>query len=416
VRLRDISYEERALQATLQADKNVQMPPGWSQTITTALTSCAPTSAALPTVPSLRHCRPSCRRSTSRHATVLRPYVQSEVSDGRWTIVPGVRIDRFAIKVLSQDGYYPTVSATPGSSLSGSATSPKLGVLWRANPTWAVFANAAGGFRAPEGQQVNSTLEVSTARLLPNPDLKPEESRNFELGLRGQVGGLSMDMAVFESRYEQLIVEKKNLGTADGGTATTSNPTLFQTVNIERATITGFEFKGQMAWGAALGGQWSSAFSYGQIRGTDDTTGLKLNYIDPAEAHLDCATQLVTGTTGRRVLARRQRGLGLGQPQCGQPTQRGHAVHRPDCHHAGSQWPVAHSQAPAPQPGGNQPEQPEVLELVRCARPAHGTRCGRRLHPAGAALQGLAGGRLLGHVSAPDAEATLSMQTDNGGP
>jgi len=288
VRLRDISYEERALQATLQADKNVQMPPGWAQTLTygidlvrTDISSFADGSDP-PPLPAFvpKKYFPDTRDS----AQAL--YVQSEVSDGRWTFVPGVRFDRFSIKVLSQDGYYPTVSATPGTSLSGSATSPKLGVLWRANPTWAVFANAASGFRAPEGQQINSTLEVSTAKLLPNPDLKPEESRNLELGLRGQLGGLSLDMAVFESRYEQLIVEKKNLGTANGGTATTSNPTLFQTVNIERATISGFEFKGQMTWGAAFGGQWSSPFSYGQLRGTDDTTGLKLNYIDPATAHL----------------------------------------------------------------------------------------------------------------------------------
>ena len=93
-------------------------------------------------------------------------------------------------------------------------------------------------------------------------------------------------MAAFQSRYKQLIVEKKNLGTANGGTATTTNPTLFQTVNIERATVSGFELKGQVAWGAVLGGQWSSPFSYGRTRGIDDTTGLKLNHIDPAATHM----------------------------------------------------------------------------------------------------------------------------------
>lgn len=288
VRLRDISYDERALQATLQADKSLKLSEQWSQTLTygvdvvrTDISSFADGSdpAPLPAFVPKKYF-PDTRDS----AQAL--YVQSEITDGRWSFTPGVRFDRFSLKVLSQDGYYPTVSATPGTSLSGSATSPKLGVLWRANATWALFANAASGFRAPEGQQINSALEVSTARLLPNPDLKPEESRNFELGVRTRLGGLSLDLAAFQSRYEQLIVEKKNLGTVNGGTATTSNPTLFQTVNIERATISGFELKGQMAWGTALGGQWSSPFSYGRTRGTDDTTGLKLNHIDPATLHL----------------------------------------------------------------------------------------------------------------------------------
>jgi hemoglobin/transferrin/lactoferrin receptor protein len=288
VRLRDTRYDERALQATLQADKTLQMSAQWSQTITygidvnrTDISSFADgfDPAPLPSYTPKRYF-PDTRDGAEAF------YIQGEVSDGRWSITPGVRLDRFSLKVLSQDGYYPTVSATPGKSLSGRAASPKLGVLWRASPAWSVYGNAASGFRAPEGQQINSALEVSTARLLPNPDLKPEASRNLEIGLRTRLGGLSLDLAAFQSRYSQLIVEKKNLGTANGGTATTSNPTLFQTVNIERATISGFEIRGQMAWGAAAGGQWSSPFSYGQARGTDGSTGLKLNHLDPAKLNL----------------------------------------------------------------------------------------------------------------------------------
>ncbi len=326
VRLRDVSYDERAWQATLQADKNLQMSARWSQTLTygidlvrTDISSFADgfDPAPLPAFVPKKYF-PDTRDS----AQAL--YVQSEVSDGRWSFTPGVRFDRFSVKVLSQDGYHPTVSATPGSSLSGSAISPKLGVLWRASPAWAVYANAASGFRAPEGQQINSALEVSTARLLPNPDLKPEESRNFELGLRTRLGDLSLDLAAFQSRYQQLIVEKKNLGTANGGTATTSNPTLFQTVNIERATISGFELKGQMAWGAAVGGQWSSPFSYCRTRGTDDTTGLKLNHIDPATVHL--GLRYATGTWHAQLDLFRQsakRASDLGSVSVGNPPNVG---------------------------------------------------------------------------------------------
>jgi hemoglobin/transferrin/lactoferrin receptor protein len=55
-------------------------------------------------------------------------------------------------------------------------------------------------------------------------------------------------------------------------------------VNIDSATIRGFELKGNMIWGQVLGGQLSTPFSYGQTRGSNDSTGLPLNYIDPAKS------------------------------------------------------------------------------------------------------------------------------------
>jgi hemoglobin/transferrin/lactoferrin receptor protein len=203
--------------------------------------------------------------------------------NGDWSLTPGVRFDQFSLDVLSQAGYFPGIAKAPGKSMSGSAVSPKMGVLYRATPQWSLYSNYASGFRAPEGQQVNSALEVSTAKLLPNPDLKPEESRNIELGFRTRLDSFSLDMAVFSGKYTHLIVEKKDLGTINGMAASLSNPTLFQTVNIDSATIRGFELKGNMVWGQVLGGQLSTPFSYGQTRGSNDTTNLPLNYIDPAK-------------------------------------------------------------------------------------------------------------------------------------
>jgi hemoglobin/transferrin/lactoferrin receptor protein len=176
-------------------------------------------------------------------------------------------MDWFSLAVLSQDGYYPSPSTIPGTSLSGSAFSPKLGVMYRATPQWSVYGNYASGFRAPEAQQVNNVFEGFNAKLLPNPNLKPEKSQNVEIGLRTRLDQLSLDVAAFTGRYTNLIQEKKDLGTANGLVASPANPTLFQTVNIDKATISGFEIKGNMAWGRFAGGMLSSPFSYGQTRG-----------------------------------------------------------------------------------------------------------------------------------------------------
>lgn len=284
-RVRQTSYQERTWQATVQADKTTHLSKQWAQKLTygvdyasTDIASVANGSDPAPlAVFAARNYFPDTRD------TAAAIYVQSELIHERWSVTPGVRLDQFALDVTRQAGYYPGLSATPGKSLSGTAVSPKLGVLYRATPQWSVYGNYASGFRAPEGQQVNSTLEASTAKLLPNPDLKPEESQNVEIGARARLDRLTLDIAAFSGRYTNLIQEKKDLGTVNGLAATVANPTLFQTVNIDKAAIHGFEVRGNWAWGTLAHGRLSSPFSYGVTRGTNTTTGLPLSYIEPAK-------------------------------------------------------------------------------------------------------------------------------------
>jgi hemoglobin/transferrin/lactoferrin receptor protein len=40
---------------------------------------------------------------------------------------------------------------------------------------------------------------------VPNPNLKPEKSRNVEFGVRGRLDQLSFDTAVFYGRFKDLI-------------------------------------------------------------------------------------------------------------------------------------------------------------------------------------------------------------------
>jgi hemoglobin/transferrin/lactoferrin receptor protein len=283
VRMRDTSYSERSWQAGLQAYKLDQLNPTWSHRTTYGFDHASIDVSSLadgrdPTPPGPyvpKHYFPDTRDSSDAL------FVQSELTDDTWSITLGVRLDHYALDVRSQAGYYPTASATPGKSLSGSAVSPRLGVMLQATPEWSLWGNYASGFRAPEAQQVNNVFEGFNARLLPNPNLEPEKSRNFELGARLRGQRHLLDLALFTSRYSNLIVEKKNLGTVLPGPPSATNPTLFQTVNVGRASISGFEVKGMVDWGRAAGGEFSMPFAYGRVRGTDETTGLPLNAVDP---------------------------------------------------------------------------------------------------------------------------------------
>lgn len=288
LRWRDTVYQERTVQLGLQADKALAMAGGWEQTLRYGLEwvrtdSQSLTQGADPApLPAFgdRKYFPDTRDSSQAL------YLQSEWRKGDWRWVPGLRVDHFALDVLNTQGYYPGLASQPPTALSGSAVSPKLGVVWQGGPKWSLYGSLSKGFRAPQGSQVNSALEVSTAKLLPNPDLKPETSRSLELGARLREGRLQLDAVVFLSRYDQLIVDKKDLGTANGQPASATNPTLFQTVNIDRATLRGVELQGQWALGTLGGGQLSLPFAWGMTRGFNDLTAQPLNSVDPVQWRL----------------------------------------------------------------------------------------------------------------------------------
>lgn len=282
VRRRDTRYSERTWQLGVQAGKTTPVSSDWTQRLTygvdyvsSDVTSWfggydpAPLTAYVPK-----------RYFPDTRDTSVGVYAQSELASERWRVTPGVRFESFALDVISQTGYAPPASA-PGISLSGTHTSPKLGALYRVDSQWSVFGNYATGFKAPNAWQLNGYFDPQpgiNARLLPNPNLKPETSQHYELGLRTSSARLATEFAVFTGNYNQLIVDKKLLS----GSGTAPDPYVYQTVNIDNAIIWGFEFRGRMDWGRVGPGRVTTPFALAHARGQDTGTGRPLNSIDPA--------------------------------------------------------------------------------------------------------------------------------------
>ena len=280
-RERDVRYTERGWQASVQATQTTDLGQGWGRTLTygadtqrTTLTNLYGGINPLPpeVFPLKRF--PDTRESNSAL------YAQAEWLSPTWSVVPGLRFDHFSLDVLTQDGFSPPAKR-PGRSMSSSAVSPKLGVLYRAAADLSLFGQVAGGFRAPNANQVNGYFENMAEHvvIVPNPELEPEKSRTLELGVRGRWAPLTLDAAVFTGRYSNLIVDN----VLQSGTGTSADPKLFQTVNSERARIQGFEVKGRYQLGEVGGGRLSLPFSYGQARGTNTATGKPLNSIEPSK-------------------------------------------------------------------------------------------------------------------------------------
>ena len=284
LRVRDIDYWDRGWQLGLQADK-VLRHGDWTHRLVYGVDYTRSRIRNLwdgldpnppETFPLKRF--PDTRETTSAL------YLQDETVIGDWSFTPGLRFDHFSIDVTSQDGYHPP-AAQPGQSVSGSAVSPKFGVLWRATPEWSVFGQYATGFRAPEAGHLNGYLEVDrvNAIVLSNPDLKPEKSRGIEVGVRGRMERLSLDASVFASNYSNLISELEAVNVyMSGGMLHTE----FQTINKARARISGFEIKGEYDWGRVGEGRLRTPFSYGRTRGVDRDTRKPINSVHPAQLTL----------------------------------------------------------------------------------------------------------------------------------
>lgn len=280
-RFRDTTYNDSTWQASVQARKTTDQGNGWVRSLIYGLDHQRADLRNLYT--GINALPPEVfplKRFPDTRASGTAVYAQAEWVSERLSVVPGLRWDQFEVDVQSQDGFYPPAKL-PARSLSGSAASPKLGMLYRASADWSMFGQYAGGFRAPTANQVNGYYEnaAEAVVIVPNPDLKPEKSRSLEFGVRGRLDTLSLDAAIFSSHFDNLIVEN----TFISGLGTTASPKRFQTTNTDKARIHGFELKGYQQWGMAGGGKVGTPFTLGWAKGKNSQTGAPLNSIEPTK-------------------------------------------------------------------------------------------------------------------------------------
>lgn len=235
----------------------------------------------------------------------LGAYVQDELSlaGGRVKLVPGLRYDRYTLDPNKHDSIYLSGNAgiAAPASLDDSTVSPRLGVVVQGTEWLTAFGQYARGFRAPAFSEVNNgfTNFASGYTTLPNPDLKPETSNNLEVGLRGNWRRGNVSLSAFRNRYADFI-DTVVAGFSPQGLLE------FQPQNVNQATISGFELRGE----ARLTDSWAVRASAARIRGTNDTADQPLNSIAPASAVLGLRYARPAGRWGGELVANFVEGKG----------------------------------------------------------------------------------------------------------
>jgi len=115
---------------------------------------------------------------------------------------------RFDHIKLSYDDYLP---AAPASSLSKSFNvgSWRGGLNYDFGDSVSLYSNISTGFRAPTINQLFAGTISLTGNVAANPNLKPEQAYNYEIGLRGRLdiaGGLEWDISAFQIDRNDFIL------------------------------------------------------------------------------------------------------------------------------------------------------------------------------------------------------------------
>lgn len=223
-------------------------------------------------------------------------FAQDEIrfGDGRWSVIPALRIDYYDLSPKPDSLYREDNPDTPVVGLDDTSISPKLGVTRRIGESSSAYFQYSNGFRAPPPEDVNIGLDLPllNIRAIPNPDLKPEQSNGYEIGLRYEGGALRLAASAYYTDYDDFIESKVNLG-ADPDTRVI----IFQSQNIARARIYGTEVSASASggeWAEALGG-WTARLSAAWSKGEDLERDQPVNSVDPGSALLSIAYQAGSG-------------------------------------------------------------------------------------------------------------------------
>ena len=176
-------------------------------------------------------------RKSSPDTTVKKSaiYVQDEIFMDKLKLVASLRYDHYDLDAENDTYYDFHDNVQTPIDLNSSSLNPKLGALYPVNNNVSVYGQYAKGFKAPAWSELNSSHANTTYYLLPNPDLKPETSDSYEIGIRGDYSKYNFDIAAFYSNYNDFIKQFQSTG------KDSEDRTVYKSLNAGEVNIHGIE-------------------------------------------------------------------------------------------------------------------------------------------------------------------------------
>lgn len=144
-------------------------------------------------------------------------YAQNTFYVGDWTFTPGLRIEDLRIRtdILRAEG---AVQNNPESKDTNhqSKVLPGLGITWNGVEKTTLFAGVHKGFAPPRpDRDIFAPGGANTATVV---NTKPEESTNWELGMRSNyIKGVSFETTFFHTVFDDIVVAGPTSGSFING-------------------------------------------------------------------------------------------------------------------------------------------------------------------------------------------------------
>lgn len=164
----------------------------------------------------------------------------------------------------------------------GSHSTGSIGYGYALTPNWRATANYGTAFHAPS---FNDMYYPNIGWYTGNPNLRPEQSRQADVGIRYSAGVNQAGVTVFENRVQDLIIYDSSV-----------SPTTMS--NIANATILGVELSAGTVWAGV-----SVKTNYTYQSPEDDATGNLLARRARQHGALDLAKSLGAWTVGAQAIA-----------------------------------------------------------------------------------------------------------------
>ncbi|MEE4278953.1 MAG: TonB-dependent hemoglobin/transferrin/lactoferrin family receptor [Halieaceae bacterium] len=221
-------------------------------------------------------------------------FLQDEIVmlDGRLRITPGLRYDDYEADTTADELY---INGNPGTEapadFADSALTLKLGGLYQFTDGISAWARYSEGFRAPPYDDVNVgfTNFIGGYKSIAAPNLDAETSTGYELGLRLNGATGNLQLAVFDTLYDNFIQARAPAPAfaATGGVDPRDGLVTFQSVNLDEVEIRGVELRGALDLGSLVSSldtlYLEGAFAFAE---GEDNAGVPVETIDPMNAVL----------------------------------------------------------------------------------------------------------------------------------
>ncbi|MGF1642257.1 MAG: TonB-dependent receptor [Thiotrichales bacterium] len=171
-------------------------------------------------------------------------FVQDEITLGKTQVVAGARFDRVEGDAAQMGSG--AAARTTGLAHTDDTVSWSLGAIHAFSPLLRPYFNVGQAYRAADmRERFEDSARGDGYFVLGNPQLDPERSTSFELGLKGGAKGANYRVAAFHTTVDDYIA-----GRITGATHPTTGLPIKRSENLDKVVLYGLEGDAEVTVGA----------------------------------------------------------------------------------------------------------------------------------------------------------------------